>query len=144
MYGFSVDDDVANPTATGPLRAADGSPTIIPAIFRLASAGPAGFRAPRNNGSRPYRGARSKPRQPSAFSPMGMYAGQSIITFDGSDALKIHNEINNPGDGKSAHISRGRGSPGTTLDPIKVRPRRFVHRTEPGGNFERHPRRSHD
>jgi hypothetical protein len=118
-YGFSVDDDVANPTATGPLLAADGTPNHDPSNLQIDFGGIKGL------------GVKTQwfPTTPwgtlTAMATIGVqgddgdpkYTGEPIVTFKGDDALQVYNEINNPGDGQvGATISApGYFASGTTL-----------------------------
>jgi hypothetical protein len=116
-YGFSVDDDVANPTATGPLLAPDGKGNPFPNTLKIGFGGTRGL---------------GNPNQWFPTTPWGVletmaiigvvpagfpFAGSSMVTFVGPDALKIYNQINNPGDGQvgASILAPGFIPAGTTL-----------------------------
>jgi len=121
-YGFSVDDDVSNPTATGPLLAANGDDNHFPNNLQIGFGGIGGFNNPNQWfptipwGTLPTN-ANIPVMATISIQPDGDYQGQSIVTFTGPDALKIYNQINNPGTGQvGAYISApGYIVPGTTL-----------------------------
>jgi hypothetical protein len=122
-YGFSVDDDVSNPTATGPLVAADGTPNHEPSNLQIDFGGTKSL----GNKSQwfPTIPWGALPSDTTKFQatisvfndPTSPYNGDSIVTFTGKDALKAYNMINNPGTGQvGATISApGYIAPGTTL-----------------------------
>jgi hypothetical protein len=103
-YGFSVDDDVSNPTATGPLLAENGSPNHTPNNLQIQFGGIGRL----GNTSQwfpttPW-GSLSGPTVRATIvqiaAPNNPYNGKYAIQFQGPNALKYYNMINNPGDGQ--------------------------------------------
>ena len=122
-YGFSVDDDVSNPTATGPLLAADGQANHYPNNLQIDFGGTESLGKTTQWfptipwGSLTAHAIISKLPADSKY-----YPGSSIITFvktkpSDPDPLKIYNEINNPGTGQQGATITAPGyiQPGTTL-----------------------------
>ncbi|MDG3004354.1 hypothetical protein [Paludisphaera mucosa] len=118
-YGFSVDDDVSNPTATGPLLAADGTANHYPNALQIQFGGADKL----GNKSQwfptiPW-GTLNPPTATLSFldAPGNAYDGAPIVTFQGANALTYYNQINNPGAGQvGATISApGFLPPGTQL-----------------------------
>lgn len=121
-YGFSVDDDVSNPTATGPLLSADGTPNHFPSQLQIDFGGIGGL----GNKSQwfpttPWGTLQTTPTESVtaiiSVVPSGEFKGYSMVTFQGPNALKLYNQINNPGTGQvGAYIlAPGFIVPGTTL-----------------------------
>ena len=120
-YAFSVDDDVANPAAPGPVAAPGSTPADpiynhSPGNLQIAYGGIQGF------------GTQSPwfPTLPwgeidahATISKQvgGAYDGDYIITLKDKDALTLFNEINNPGPGQvGAYVTAAVYIPrGTTL-----------------------------
>ncbi len=115
-YGFSIDDDVANPTATGPLVAPDGSANHFPNNLQIEFGG-AGRLGNTSQWFPTIPWGTITTQATIGVQPTGKYKGCSIVTFTGPDALRLYNQINNPGDGQvGATISApGFIQPGTTL-----------------------------
>jgi hypothetical protein len=115
-YGFSVDDDVSNPTATGPLLAANGSANHFPNNLQIAFGGVKGMGNP-NQWFPTTPWGKLNATATISVVPSGDFSGYSMVTFTGPDALTIYNQINNPGSGQvGAFISApGFIVPGTTL-----------------------------
>jgi hypothetical protein len=116
-YGFSVDDDVANPTATGPLLGPDGSANPFPNNLQIGFGGIGGLGNPNQWFPTTPWGALDARVTIGVVPPGFPYAGSSMVTFTGPDALKIYNQINNPGDGQvgASILAPGIIPPGTTL-----------------------------
>ncbi|WP_169977352.1 hypothetical protein [Tautonia rosea] len=116
-YGFSVDDDVANPTATGPLLAADGTGNHFPNNLNIGFGGTGGLGNPNQWFPTTPWGALETMATISVVPPGFPYAGSSMVTFIGPDALKLYNQINNPGSGQvgASILSPGFIPAGTTL-----------------------------
>ncbi len=107
-YGFSVDDDVANPTATGPLLAADGSANHYPNKLQIAFGGTGKLGNPNQwFPTTPWGGFQTSATI--GVQQTGRFAGSSVVTFTGPDALRLYNQINNPGDGQ---VGAGVSAPG--------------------------------
>jgi hypothetical protein len=115
-YGFSVDDDVSNPTATGPLLSADKSGNHFPNNLRISFGGVGGLGNDKQWFPTTPWGSIETTATISVV-PSGDWAGYSMVTFTGPDALKIYNQINNPGAGQVGAyiIAPGFIVPGTTL-----------------------------
>ncbi len=125
-YGFSVDDDVSNPTATGPLLAADGSANHYPNNLQIDFGGTQGLGNPNQWYPTVPWGALQAwatigtvpdiPNNPNSGKPMITIVGRNSINQN--DALTIYNQINNPGTGQvgaTITASPGYFKPGTTL-----------------------------
>lgn len=125
-YGFSVDDDVSNPTATGPLLAADGSPNHSPNNLQIDFGGTQGLKNPSQwYPTVPWGTLQAWatigtvpeiPNNPNSGKPMITIVGRNSV--DNFDALTIYNQINNPGTGQvgaTITASPGYFKPGTTL-----------------------------
>src|SRR5690606_27432230 len=98
-YGFSVDDDVSNPTATGPLLAANGGPNHLPNRLEIGFGGIGGLGTPSQwLPTTPW--GKLDAMATISVVPSGVFAGDSMVTFTGPDALTIYNQINTPGDGQ--------------------------------------------
>lgn len=123
-YGFSVDDDVSNPTATGPLLSADGSANHFPNNLQIGFGGVGGL----GNSSQWFPTTPWGTLQSTSTNnvlatisevPSGEFKGYSMVTFTGpaDQTLKLYNQINNPGSGQvGAYITApGYIVPGTTL-----------------------------
>lgn len=115
-YGFSVDDDVSNPTATGPLLGPDKAPNHFPNNLQIGFGGVGGLGNP-NQWFPTTPWGKLEAMATISLVPSGEFAGYSMVTFTGPDALKIYNQINNPGSGQvGAYISApGFIVPGTQL-----------------------------
>ncbi len=121
-YGFSVDDDVANPSATGPR----GDETNhAPGDLQIGFAGTKGTgplknATPLGNQSEWFPTTKWGSLTTSAtigIQPDGIYKGYSVVTLTGPDAIRTLNQIITPGPGQvGAYISApGFIVPGTTL-----------------------------
>jgi hypothetical protein len=115
-YGFSVDDDVANPTATGPLLAADGKANHLPNNLQIQFGGASRLGNP-NQWFPTIPWGQLTARATIGVQPTGPYKGRPYVYFQGPNALKIYNQINNPGDGQVGAnvLSPGIIGPGATL-----------------------------
>ncbi len=121
-YGFSVDDDVSNPTATGPILAAGGAGNHAPNNLQIAYGGVGKLGNTQQwFPTTPWGALRSNSTRAVTATigvvPSGEFAGYSMITFTGPNALKLYNQINNPGSGQvGAYVTApGFIVPGTTL-----------------------------
>jgi hypothetical protein len=119
-YGFSVDDDVANPTATGPLLDPTGAANHFPNNLQIEFSGVTKLGNPNQWFPTIPWGTLTGPDVMATIGvvPQGyMYQGDSYVQFVGPDALKIYNQINNPGTGQVGATITAPGfiPPGTTL-----------------------------
>jgi hypothetical protein len=125
-YAFSVDDDVANPAAPGPVLAASSTPgnpvyNHTPNNLQIAFGGIAGFGNPNPWFPTIPWGQITTTATISKVGGTGPYANDYMVTFTGPldpmDYLKLFNQINNPGPGQTgAYISApGYIKSGTTL-----------------------------
>ena len=141
-YGFSVDDDVANPTATGPLLAADGTPNHDPSNLQIDFGGIARARqrdamVPDDTVGHPDRhGHHRCPGEMteilitrvirSSPLPVRIQAIRSIRSMHSKSTMKSII----PATGKWEQRSRPRGiSPRERLSSIKARPRGSFRRS---------------
>ncbi len=121
-YGFSVDDDVSNPTATGPLLDASGNPNHYPNNLQIQFGGassPALGNANQWFPTIPW-GTLNAKATIERLKTDNKYNGDYAVTFTGPNAFAKYLQINNPGDGQvGAYISApdnpGAIPPGTTL-----------------------------
>jgi hypothetical protein len=121
-YGFSVDDDVANPSATGPRG---DNTNHEPSNLQIGFAGIKGTgnlikAKPLGNQNEWFPTTKWGSIQTTAtigVQPDGPYQGYSVITLTGPDAVRTLNKIITPGPGQvGAYISApGDIVPGTTL-----------------------------
>lgn len=120
-YGFSVDDDVSNPTATGPLLDATGGPNHGPSQLQIGFGGTGGLGNPNQwFPTIPWGAMNTWGTLSFLQAPNNPYDGAPIVTFNaqnGVDPLMIYNQINNPGDGQVGAIISAPGylPPGTQL-----------------------------
>jgi hypothetical protein len=116
-YGFSVDDDVSNPTATGPLLGPDGGANHAPNNLKIGFGGIGGLGNPNQWFPTTPWGALDAMATIGVVPPGFPFAGASMVTFTGPDALKIYNQINNPGEGQvgASILAPGFIPDGTTL-----------------------------
>ena len=123
-YGFSVDDDVSNPQAVGPVLApyppASGLTVQnhLPDNLQIAFGGIKGF----GNQDKwfptiPWGSIRTTATITTLPAKSKNYPGYDVVNLTGRNALKVYNQINNPGTGQvGAYISApGYIQPGTTL-----------------------------
>ena len=120
-YAFSVDDDVANPAAPGPIAAPGSTPTNpitnhLPGNLQIAYGGIQGFGTPTPWFPTIPWGSIATTATISQQSG-GTYDGAYIITLTAKDALTLFNQINNPGPGQvGAYVTAAGFIPkGTTL-----------------------------
>jgi hypothetical protein len=121
-YGFSVDDDVANPSATGP-RGDDTN--HAPSDLQIGFAGTQGTgklsnAKPLGNQKEWFPTTKWGSINTTAtigIQPDGIYKGYSVITLTGPNAIRTLNEIITPGPGQVGAyiIAPGYIVPGTTL-----------------------------
>ncbi|MHB1560317.1 MAG: hypothetical protein ACYC61_22940, partial [Isosphaeraceae bacterium] len=125
-YAFSVDDDVANPAAAGPVLAANSTPgnpvyNHTPNNLQIAFGGIQGFGNPKEWFPTIPWGQINTTATISKVGGTSVYKNDYMVTFAGNltlkDYLTLFNQINNPGDGQlGASISAtGYLAPGTTL-----------------------------
>jgi len=117
-YGFSVDDDVANPTATGPLLGPDSAPNHFPNNLQIGFGGTGGFGNTKQwFPTTPWGGFTTMATI--HIQPDGEFKGRAVLKFEGpmEEALKLYNQINNPGTGEvGAYVFAPEYIvPGTTL-----------------------------
>lgn len=113
-YGFSVDDDVSNPQAVGPLLAEDKSPNHAPSNLQVEFGGTTSF-GNTNQWFPTIPWGTKKTMATISVQQTGEFKGQSVVKFVGPDALKIYNQINNPGDeGQVGATITGQGIPANT------------------------------
>jgi hypothetical protein len=121
-YGFSIDDDLANPSATGPR---DDDANHSPSNLEIGFSGTKGTgnlsaAMPLTNQTQWFPSTRWGTLQTTAtigIQPDGLYKGYSVIKLTGSNPLRTLNQIVTPGAGQlGAFISApGFIVPGTTL-----------------------------
>ena len=100
-YGFSVDDDVANPIATGPIDPV-GNPTNAPNNLQVGSAGIEGGKAKPLDNLREWFPT-TKFGSLTAMAKVGQEGGKPVVTLvsmGGSNPLRDLNRITLPGDGQ--------------------------------------------
>jgi len=125
-YAFSVDDDVANPAAAGPLLAPNSTPHDIvynhfPNNLQIAFGGIGGFGNQNEWFPTIPWGKITTTATISKVGGNGKYKDDYMVTFTGPEDpkfyLKLFNQINEPGPGQTgAYISAaGYIKPGTTL-----------------------------
>jgi hypothetical protein len=116
-YAFSVDDDVANPSAPGPVLAEDKTTNHFPDNLQIAFGGLGGLSNP-NPWFPTIPWGNITTTATISLIDKGTYKGSYMVTFadssNGTNPLlnpnRIWNQINNPGDGQvGAYIS----SPGS-------------------------------
>jgi hypothetical protein len=114
-YGFSVDDDVANPIATGPLLAPGNNvPNHSPSNLQVGFGGTNDFANPDQWFPTIPWGKIDTTATISDYTYQGVQT--SLITLSGSDAMKLYNQINNPGTGQIGAFITGAGiTRGTTV-----------------------------
>ena len=120
-YAFSVDDDVANPAAAGPVLAADGSTNHLPDNLQIGFGGIKGFINQNEWFPTIPWGAIKTTATISKVGGTGEYKNDYMVTLSGTkDAntyLTEFNQINNPGPGQfGAFISTTAADPGYFKD----------------------------
>ena len=110
-YAFSVDDDVANPAAPGPIAAPGSTPTNpitnhLPGNLQIAYGGIQGFGTQTPWFPTIPWGSIATTATISQQSG-GTYDGAYIITLTAKNALTLFNQINNPGPGQVGAICHG-------------------------------------
>jgi len=120
-YAFSVDDDVANPAAAGPVAAPDSTTSNpvynhFPNNLQIAFGGIKGF-GNQNAWFPTIPWGQITTTATISKQQGGDYNGYYIVTLTANNALTLFNEINNPGPGQvGAYISaQGYIPNGTTL-----------------------------
>lgn len=125
-YAFSVDDDVANPAAAGPVLASDSTPgnpvyNHTPNNLQIAFGGIQGFVNQKEWFPTIPWGQINTTATISKVGGTSDYKNDYMVTFAGpltpSDYLILFNQINNPGDGQigASITAPGYLAPGTTL-----------------------------
>jgi hypothetical protein len=121
-YAFSVDDDVANPAAPGPVLAADSTPqnpvyNHLPNNLQIAFGGIEGFGNPNEWFPTIPWGEIDTTATISKVGGKTQYKDDYMVTLTDPDALTLFNEINNPGAGQigASITAPGYLQPGTTL-----------------------------
>jgi hypothetical protein len=109
-YAFSVDDDVANPAAPGPVLSQDKTTNHSPGNLQIAFGGIKGFGNPNEWFPTIPWGEIDTTATISKVGGTGLYRNDYMITVTGPEKtdfyMKLFNQINNPGDGQiGAYIS---------------------------------------
>ncbi len=115
-YAFSIDDDVANPSATGPDDGSNHSPSNLQIGFAgIHGTGDLSNAKPLGNQKEWFPTTRWGSIETTAT--ISQQDGQSIVTLTDPDAIRLHNQIFTPGPGQvGAYIlAPGYIVPGTTL-----------------------------
>src|SRR5581483_1115778 len=115
-YGFSIDDDVANPQAVGPILAEKSGQNHYPNDLQIAFGGTAGFGNQKQWFPTAPWGSITTTATIGKLTS-GEFAGRYFIHLTGTDALKRYNQLNNPGEGQvGAYVTAPGYLPaGTTL-----------------------------
>jgi hypothetical protein len=121
-YAFSVDDDVANPAAPGPVLASNSTPenpvlNHLPSNLQIAFGGIGGFGNPNEWFPTIPWGEIDTDATIGLVGGDSTYKNDYMITLTDPQALTLFNQINNPGDGQvGAYVSApGYLRKGTTL-----------------------------
>jgi hypothetical protein len=116
-YAFSVDDDVSNPSAPGPVLAANSTYNHLPSNLQIAVGGIAGLTNPNEWFPTIRWGEIKTTATIKLVGGDGPYKNNYMIIFKGTDPSRVSNQIFNPGGGEvGAYISSPDYiKPGTTL-----------------------------
>jgi hypothetical protein len=120
-YAFSVDDDVANPAAAGPILAPNNTANHLPDNLQIAFGGTKGFGNQNEWFPTIPWGQINTTATISKVGGTGDYQNDYMITLTGTldpnAYLTLFNQINNPGPGQFGAFVSAAGylAPGTTL-----------------------------